>query len=77
MGLEINRYKSKRGTVSSISKIRYQAPHFALHERISRQPTFPVGRQSIKPPQLRLVPRILYNLIYRLPSLVITLSMGT
>ena len=36
-----------------------------IHEWLSRQPTCPVDRQNITPPQLRPVPRILRNLLYR------------
>lgn len=65
-------YTSWRRTVKYSWILLQQAPNCehafcsaCIHEWLSRQPTCPVDRQTITPPQLRPVPRILRNLLYR------------
>jgi len=79
MGIEINRFQGEVDEellcpiCSGVLENPLQAPNCehafcsgCIHEWLSRQPTCPVDRQNITPPQLRPVPRILRNLLYRL-----------
>nr|SVE69843.1 EOG090X07HG [Eubosmina coregoni] len=79
MGIEINRFQGEVDEellcpiCGSVLENPLQAPNCehafcsaCIHEWLSRQPTCPVDRQNITPPQLKPVPRILRNLLYRL-----------